>query len=233
MVSHKHKCIFIHIPKAAGTSIEMAFLDDLGLDMDNRHALLLGENTNKELGPRRVSHLTASEYVDLHFVSKEIYDQYFTFSFVRHPINRLYSTYKYRAFSDYISFDTFIKMKLPQLFNSKREGFFYKSQYDYIYSNKKRNVDFIGELNNLEKDFKIVKDETGVKSSLKHYNKSQNKKTSIFKKVGKTLKDRKAWMNFDYTLKDNYLSDEAKDIVLKYYKIDFEFFNYRLSNSDF
>ena len=228
MVSHKHKCIFIHIPKAAGTSIEMAFLDDLGLDMNNRHALLLGENTNKDSGPRRVSHLTASEYVDLHFVSKEIYDQYFTFTFVRHPINRLYSSYKYRAFSDYISFDTFVKVKLPQLFNSKKEGFFYKSQYDYIFCDKDSCVNFIGKLENLSEDFKIIKDKTGLKSDLKHHNKSKAKRSSTLKKIGKIIKDPNVWSNFSFKHKRKYLSPVAVDIVKKYYEKDFKNFKYKL-----
>ena len=34
MISHKHKCIFIHISKCAGTSIEYA----LGVDIENYKA---------------------------------------------------------------------------------------------------------------------------------------------------------------------------------------------------
>ena len=228
MVSHKHKCIFIHIPKAAGTSIEMAFLDDLKLDMNNRHALLLGENTNIDSGPRRVSHLTASEYVDLHFVSQEIYDKYFKFSIVRHPVDRLYSSYKYRTFSDYISFDTFVKIKLPQLFNSKKEGFFYKSQYDYIFCGKDYCVNFIGKFENLSEDFKIIKDKAGLKSDLKHHNKSKIKRSSIIKKIGKIMKDPNVLSNFSCKHKRKYLSPAAVDIIKKYYEKDFENFNYEL-----
>ena len=228
MVSHKHKCIFIHIPKAAGTSIETAFMDDLGLDMDNRHALLLGENTNKDLGPRRVSHLAASEYVDLHFVSQEIYDKYFKFSIVRHPIDRLYSIYKYRTYSDYITFDKFIKVKLPQLINSNRDGFFYKSQYDYVYCDKGSCVDFIGKLENLSEDFKIIKDKTGLKSDLNHHNKSEIKRSSILKKIGKTIKDPNVWSNFSFKHKKKYLSPVAVDVVKKYYQKDFKNFKYKI-----
>ena len=228
MVSHKHKCIFIHIPKAAGTSIERAFMDDLCLDMNNRHALLLGENTNKDLGPRRVSHLSASEYVNLHFVSQEIYDSYFKFSVVRHPVDRLYSIYKYRTYSDYITFDQFIKLKLPELFNSKREGYFYRSQYDYVFCDKGSCVNFIGKLENITEDFKIIKDNISLETDLRHYNKSKIKSTSFLKKVGKTIKDPEVWLNFNYKVKDKYLSSKAKNIILKYYNIDFKTFNYDL-----
>lgn len=37
MISHNHKAIFIYFPKAAGTNIETYFLDDLGLDFEDKH----------------------------------------------------------------------------------------------------------------------------------------------------------------------------------------------------
>ena len=144
MISHKHKCIFIHIPKAAGTSIERVFMDDLGLDMDNRHALLLGKNTNKTMGPRRVSHLTAQEMLDQHFISQELFDTYFKFAFVRHPVDRLYSIYRYRKFSDFMSFDNFILENVDKIDDQDREYFFYKPQFEYLCNNAKLMVDFVG-----------------------------------------------------------------------------------------
>lgn len=230
MVSHKHQCIFVHIPKAAGTSIERAFLDDLDLDMENRHALLLGENTNNSIGPRRVSHLTATEYVNLHFVSQQIFDKYFKFAIVRNPLDRLYSTYKYKKFSDYLSFDNFIKLKLESLFYSEIEGYFYKSQYDYIYKDEKKLVDYVGRLENLNNDFKVIQQKLQFGLHLRHDNQSKSKTLGLRKirRYGKVLKDPASWFNFSFKDKSKTLSEESLLLVEKLYKNDFKTFGYIL-----
>lgn len=234
MVSHKHKCIFVHVPKAAGTSIERAFMEDLGLDMDNRHALLLGENTNKTIGPRRISHLTAAQYVDMHYVSKEIYDSYFKFAIVRNPIDRLYSTYKYKRYNDYLSFDDFIKLKLEEFINSESEGYFYKSQYDYIYKDGKLLVDFIGRLESLGQDFEFVQKKLAVHLELKHYNKSK-KSEGIFnyiKSYAKSIRDTQAWGKFSHKQNNKELSKVSLSIIKKHYHKDFDVFNYTIPKSE-
>tara|TARA_R110002012_G_scaffold321781_3_gene551369 strand:- start:274 stop:948 length:675 start_codon:yes stop_codon:yes gene_type:complete len=216
------------VPKAAGTSIERAFMEDLGLDMDNRHALLLGENTNKTIGPRRISHLTAAQYVDMHYVSKEIYDSYFKFAIVRNPIDRLYSTYKYKRYNDYLSFDDFIKLKLEEFINSESESYFYKPQYDYIYKDGKSLVDFIGRLESLGQDFEFIQKKLGVHLELKHYNKFQASKTALnnLKSYGKLIKDVKAWGKINFKDDSKELSQNSMIIIKKYYDKDFKTFNY-------
>lgn len=229
MISHKHKCIYIHIPKAAGTSIENTFMEDLGLDMNNRHALIIGKNTNKTLGPRRVSHLLAREYVQQHFISQELFDSYFKFAFVRNPYDRLYSTYKYRKFSDYISFDSYIKFKLEKFINSETESFFFKTQYDYLHDSSKCLVDFTGRFENLEDDFNLVLKKLKLTQlRLKHHNKSFPSKGIIRKLriIGKIIKDYETWPYLKMNGSDKILSLEAKKIVLKYYQKDFETFGY-------
>jgi hypothetical protein len=231
MISHKHKCIFVHIPKAAGTSIENAFMEDLGIDMDNRHALLLGESTNRTVGPRRVSHLRAKEYVQQHFISQELFDNYFKFAFVRNPCDRLYSTYKYRKFNDYISFDTYIILKLEKFINSESESFFFNTQYDYLYDSGKCLVDYIGRFENLNDDFNhVLKELNLTQLKLKHHNKSLPSKGIIRKIriIGKIIKDYETWPHIKMNGSDKTLSPEAKEIVLKYYQKDFETFGYNI-----
>jgi hypothetical protein len=71
MISHKHRCIFIHIPRTGGTSIEV---------------WLTGKNW-ADAHPE-LQHPTASQARELY---ADYWDDYFKFSFVRHPVARALS----------------------------------------------------------------------------------------------------------------------------------------------
>ena len=73
------------MPKAAGQSIEQVFIDALGLTTATRASLLLRKNVHPELGPPRLAHLKAGDYVRYHYLAPEQFKNYFTFSFVRNP----------------------------------------------------------------------------------------------------------------------------------------------------
>ena len=227
MISHKHKCIFVHIPKAAGTSIEMVFLDDLKLDMDNRHSLFLGASTNKKLGPRRISHLMAREYVEQHYISQELYNQYYKFAFVREPKSRLFSTYKFLQFNEVMSFDDFINFKLDELLATPKFDFFLKSSYDYLYdSNGNCLVDFIGKFENLKQDFEKVRNELifiNTEGKLKHHNKTVNDNKAMINSFFKKIKNYKTSFN---KTNSTELSDNAERKILQLYKNDYIFFSY-------
>lgn len=96
MISHRHKVVFVHIPKTGGQSIEQMFLEDLGLTWDERAPLLMRKNDNPAAGPQRLAHLYAHEYVDLGYLTQEQFDSYFKFAIVRNPYERIISAYLYR-----------------------------------------------------------------------------------------------------------------------------------------
>jgi len=98
MISHKHKAIFVHIPKTAGQSIEQVFVDDLGLTWEERGPLLLRYNSDAALGPERLAHLYADEYVELGHIDQDQFSRYFKFAVVRNPYDRILSEYRYRKF---------------------------------------------------------------------------------------------------------------------------------------
>jgi hypothetical protein len=60
MISHKRKCVFVHIPKCAGQSIESVFVNDAGLTWEDRAPLLLRPNANNRVGLPFLAHLTYS-----------------------------------------------------------------------------------------------------------------------------------------------------------------------------
>ena len=96
MISIKHKIIFIHIPKCAGQSIENIFLRDLGLNWQERHPLLLRPRKANERGPERLAHLYAEEYFKFGYIPKEKYDNFFKFSIIRNPVDRILSEINYQ-----------------------------------------------------------------------------------------------------------------------------------------
>ena len=80
VICHNKKCIFIHIPKTAGTSIEQFIKDN-----DRNPIILLGVRNG-----RSMHHFSALEIKSLF---PDLFKKYYKFSFVRNPYDRLLSEY--------------------------------------------------------------------------------------------------------------------------------------------
>lgn len=191
----------MHIPKCGGQSIETAFLDDLGLSWRTRAPLLLRPNKKYELGPPRLAHLLAREYIKFKYVSTEQFYQYYKFSIVRCPVARVISMYNYLGYKrrkkvfplNYmgrkkefpLSLSQFIHDWLPSQFlyapkyaqeNNRYEGdyFFVRPQYDYLTDeNGNLLVDQIFAIEDLSDNYPLIKSKCGLKSDLKHVNASK------------------------------------------------------------
>lgn len=154
MISHQHKCIFVHVPKCGGQSIEHMFLGDLGLTWETRGPLLLRPNEYSGLGPPRLAHLTALEYVKYHYVSRELFEQYYKFSVVRNPFDRVKSLYRYLGYSDAVTFNQFVCRHLVDIVENKTEQYwFVRPQAEFIYDEEDRLlVDGVFKLERLDQD---------------------------------------------------------------------------------
>lgn len=113
MISERFRCVFVHIPKTAGQSVEHFFLKLHGLSWEERAALLLRYNRDPKLGPERLAHLKAGEYVECGHISSGDFLRYFKFSFVRNPWERLVSEYLYRGYCMEHTFREFVTCGLP------------------------------------------------------------------------------------------------------------------------
>ena len=138
----KKRCIFIHIPKTAGTSILAAIGKS---SQDSRDHL-----------PWYV-YYTADPYK---------FNKYFKFTFVRNPWDRIYSTYRYlqaggnqkcdtpisNIIKSYQTFDQFI---IDGLGNGHfRNHLLFLPMANFILGpNEEIMVDFVGRYENLQKDF--------------------------------------------------------------------------------
>ena len=185
MISFPHKTIFIHIPKSAGQSVEETFLTDIGLDW-RKHRHLFGcfkkPSTWSNNFPDRLAHLTAYEYFDLDFINKETFSQFYKFSIVRDPLDRVVSAWKDLTKSiDYNkkNINFFILNILPNYISEK--NYFFKSQKDFLFdpNTGKILVDNIFKFNELKSDWEKVKKATGIKLNLTYRNKSKNREIDV------------------------------------------------------
>jgi hypothetical protein len=173
MISHQHRTIFVHIPKCAGQSIEMAFLTDIGLAWETRAPLLLRLNDQPKIGPPRLAHLIAADYVRYSYVSQELFDAYFRFAVVRDPWSRAVSLYKHLNMN--MPFRTFVLDWLPDQFK-KRDGrglfWFLRPQADFVMEEGRCLVSEIVRFEHLKKDFRRIAKSSKLASSLGHMNSS-------------------------------------------------------------
>lgn len=95
MIDHEKKFVFLHIPKTAGMSIGTLLYDNLGIE--------------KVYEGFKIHHDDLTE---------DILRDYFVFTFVRNPWDRLYSQYKFRNWLRHTTFD-FAARNLETLFKVK------------------------------------------------------------------------------------------------------------------
>jgi hypothetical protein len=154
MYTRKHQCIFIHVPKAAGTSI--------------LHALS-GKRIDRD-------HASYSDYLK---ASPKKFNQYFKFTFVRNPWDRIVSAYFYLLsggnqspadieFSqllrnEYNSFDKFVMNYLNDE-NMKRVATLRTQSSFLCNDNNEIMVDFVGKYEQIDSDFKKILDKIGIEN---------------------------------------------------------------------
>lgn len=175
MISHHDRCVFVHIPKCAGQSIEMFFLDRTGLDWKRRAPLLLRLNDAPALGPPRLAHLKAHQYVEHKWMTAAQFDEYFKFAFVRNPWDRVASFYRHLGYDWRCSFSRFVLKHLPGLIEKK--PWFFCPQAEFVHdADGKLLVDFVGRFETLAQDFAIACEHIGVSgATLPHFNDDSRK----------------------------------------------------------
>lgn len=190
---HKSKSIFIHIPKNAGISIEKAIYEE------------------------KVGHHRYMEYA---IASPLQVSTYFTFSFVRNPWSRVLSAFNFlkeggrnpadkqwaeRYLDKFKCFDEFVLALQNERFREIVLSWqHFRPQIDYLINHKGNiGVDYVGRVETIKKDFKLICKKIGISARLPHLNKSPSKS---YKK--------------EYT-------KESKNVVKRIYERDIQLFEYK------
>lgn len=174
-IHHEKKIIFIHIPKTAGNSITSA--------------LRKINSEPRKKSPKIAKHAKAFEVKYL--LGNEIWEKYFTFSFVRNPWDLMVSSYNWwqqkaptlsghRKNAKKISkmdFHQFIKSKYGSHMINERYG----NYFDWLGENGKIIVDFIGKFESINKNWeKICEFNRFEKIKIPHINKTNRKKYQMY-----------------------------------------------------
>lgn len=178
MISDRYKCIFVHIPKSAGTSVGTK----LGIYSDESFRGMQDHRSIRHLTPlRSINILQTSPRVYAEVVYYRVRDSlmlgrsyptgqqlesYYKFSFVRNSWARVFSWYRnvmndkvhkrrYRIPED-ADFEWFVNNRLGTL----------RSQLYYLIDHQGRlGVDFVGRYENLHNDFDIICNNIGIDDS--------------------------------------------------------------------
>lgn len=159
----EHKCIYIHIPKTAGTSILTSLANEKRIYRDH------------------------ATWIEFYKHNTKKYNDYFKFAFVRNPWDRAVSTYTYlknggnqnedlyisqMILDKYNTFDQFVLDYLDE--NTIHEHGLFVPQYLFIYDHKQIcKIDFIGKFEAIDEDFLYIQKILKLQMNIPNLNKSE------------------------------------------------------------
>lgn len=196
MISHTKKFIFVHINKTGGTSVSKNIKKYVSFS-PHKHEMMFRKMPNNF-----VNKSDGNLYNQCRFP----FEDYFKFTFVRNPYDRIVSNYCYANQKWGLPCTNFKDYLTNYLPNFSRK-LIHLNQYDWI-SDFKNNirVDFVGLFENLQEDFSIICDKIGIPhQELPHINATEHK---------------------HYT---EYYDEETKEIVAEKYAKDIEYFGYKFN----
>lgn len=145
---------FISIPKNANSTINASLLKKSGISFDERDYATIH---------KKKKHLSTTKRKLFHLNKKA-----FTFAFARNPYSRLVSCYKnkihdeqseiknvyFGMFNEKMSFEKFVKQvcKIPDFLSDPH----FRSQSTYLFYRKRPMFDYLGHIENFDRDFEYV-----------------------------------------------------------------------------
>lgn len=215
MISHKYKCIFIHIPKTAGSSINEYLAEGVVLDWKKpNYEVLYGWCPDRKI---HLQHATSKQLLETELVTENQWETYFKFTFVRNPWDRAYSDYLWimkdrsikGTFKEYI----FQTGEFDYVLNDNNtlnfRGDHILQQLDFFNLDGDDKVDFIGRFENFSEDIKILNNRLKIPKPFDlHAKKNTNRL-------------------YHYS---QFYTNSQKKLIEEKYKIDIESLNYNFED---
>jgi hypothetical protein len=205
VISHRYKCIFIHIPRSGGSSIEDVIWSAGERTEANLWMGFIRPMHNKyQTGG--LQHLLARQVRDE--VGRETFAQYFKFTLVRNPWDKAVSQFNYtmqtrpdlRQFagiSDHASFEEYLDRirAVPHVQ--------WKRQVEFLYDqNGELLLDMVGRFESFDADASAVFERLGIKiAAIPHVNRAVRPEKPVY-------------------------SNEARDLIAEHYADDIKAFGY-------
>jgi chondroitin 4-sulfotransferase 11 len=208
-VSDKYKCIFIHIPKCAGTSIEKE-LDIYG-DWQNPDFNMLFGTIHQYNYEFELQHLTTRQMLLYNYININKFMDYYKFSFVRNPWDKAISAYLYMGGTEGVythsNFKMFLIETRKQIANFKKDAVWcHMAPQNWFLFDDTGNklVDYVGRFENLREGAHHVFLKLGVPShQLLHEKKAVRKP-------------------YQY-----YYRKSTRELIAEIYKDDIDLFGYK------
>jgi len=197
MISHKHKLIFLHVPKNAGCSIERT----IGCEEELKYTYKYKNNEKPYLINKQ--HAIPIEIKEEY--GKNIWNEYIKIAVVRNPWDRFVSLYfhfkRIKLLSEKITFEKFVN-----IFDANKQNILQQKHINMGLPQTTwttKEIDIILSFENLAEEFSLIATDLGFNKNLKWINKTDHS---------------------EYT---SYYDENTKQIIRNIYYDDIEKFSYR------
>ena len=184
IVSCTHQFIFVHNPKAGGTSIKRALRTHVSRGELERVPKQVYSGVGVAGKHSPIDYLART-------IQKDIWNSYFKFAFVRNPWSWLVSVYEYAKIYHK---DTKRKVALNSTFEEFVRWLFLQSPKDYLVvggqlqfvRSKTATVDFVGRVEHMQRDFSLICEKIKIPKKVikKHNNTKHRSYVEYYKNSG-------------------------------------------------
>lgn len=177
MISHKYRCIFVHIPKTGGTSIEDLIWPERHELSENELWMGFIDKYHNKYQTGGLQHLLAKQIRSE--IGASTFDSYFKFAFTRNPWDKVVSQFTYMSIREDLR--EFIGMKQGDCFKkyleliAKKKHVQWEPQINFIFNdNGDFLIDYLGRFESFNRSVETIASRVNINyEAIPHSNKGK------------------------------------------------------------